>query len=71
MNERAKMPTWLVWVLVVDDPVWPDRMTAPQWHEALEMIQCDVGLRPRHRLADRISVIYLPAVPESAFQPAS
>jgi hypothetical protein len=39
MNERAKMPTSLVWVLVVDDPVWPDRMTAPQWHEASEMIQ--------------------------------
>ena len=64
MNERAKVPTWLVWVLIVDDPVWRDRMTASQWHEAFQAIKPEVGLPARHRLADRISLVYLPAAPE-------
>ena len=66
MNERAKMPTWLVWVLIVDDPAWPDdALSAPQWHEAFEMIKSEVGLPAHHPLEDRISVVYLPAAPES------
>ena len=64
MNERAKVPTWLVWALIVDDPSWRDRMTSPQWHEAFQTIKRDVGLRSHHRLNDKISVIYLPAAPE-------
>ena len=28
MNVRAKVPTWLVWVFIVNDPVWIDAMTA-------------------------------------------
>jgi hypothetical protein len=63
MNKRAKVPTWLVWVLIVDDPVWPDRLTAPQWHQAFQTIKREVGLPPRHRLKDQIGVIYLPAAP--------
>jgi hypothetical protein len=63
MNERAKVPTWLVWVLIVDDSVWRDRMTAPQWHEAFQTIKRKVGLPEEHRLADKISVVYLPPAP--------
>jgi hypothetical protein len=66
MNERAGVQTWLVWVLVVDDPAWPrDRMTAPQWHEAFEAIKREVGLSTGHRLEDRISVVYLSPAPEA------
>jgi hypothetical protein len=71
MNERAAVPTWLVWVLIVDDPVWRDRMTAPKWHGAFEAIKNEIGLPAEHRLADRISVVYLPAAPEAAAQSAS
>jgi hypothetical protein len=66
MNERARVPTWLVWVLTVDDPVWHDRMTAPQWHDVFQTIKSEVGLPPQHRLKDRISVAYLPGAPEVA-----
>jgi hypothetical protein len=66
MNKPADVPTWLVWVLIVDDPVWPDRMTAPEWHEAFQAIKGEVGLYTGHRLEDRISVVYLPAAPEVA-----
>jgi hypothetical protein len=65
MNEQANVPSWVVWLLIVDDPVWRDRMTAPQWHDALEAIKRDVGLPSRHGLADRISVVYLPAAPKA------
>jgi hypothetical protein len=65
MNERAEVPTWLVYVLIVDDPAWRDGMTAPQWNDAFEMIRREVGLRPGHRLADKIGVVYLPAAPAS------
>jgi hypothetical protein len=65
MNEQANVPAWVVWLLIVDDPVWRDRMTAPQWHDAFEAIKRDVGLSSRHGLADRISVVYLPAAPEA------
>ena len=63
MNQRAKVPTWLVWLLIVDDPVWRDRMTAPQWHGVFQTIKNEVGLSARHRLKDKISVVYLPAAP--------
>jgi hypothetical protein len=66
MNMRAKVPTWLVWVLIVDDSVWRDRMTAPEWHRAFETIRGEVGLRAGHRLEDRIGVVYLPAAPEGS-----
>jgi hypothetical protein len=71
MNERAEVPTWLVWVLIVDDPVWRDRMTAPQWHRAVAAIKSEVGLSAGHRLADKISVVYLPAAPDAADQAAT
>jgi hypothetical protein len=41
-------------------------MTAPQWHDAVQAnIKREVDLRPGHRLADRISVVYLPPAPEA------
>jgi hypothetical protein len=71
MNERAEVPTWLVWALIVDDPVWRDRMTAPQWHESFRAIKTAIGLPTHQRLADKISVVYLPAAPEDVVQPLS
>lgn len=71
MNERAKVPTWLVWVLIVDDPAWPkDAMSAPKWHEAFQMIKTEVGLPAQHPLAERISVVYLSPAPEATDRPA-
>jgi hypothetical protein len=65
MNERAKVPTWLIWVLIVDDPAWPsDAMTATQWHETFQLIKTEVGLPAEHPLAEQIRVVYLPAAPE-------
>jgi hypothetical protein len=71
MNERAKVTTWLVWMLIVDDPVWRDRMTAPQWYDAFQTIKSEVGLPAQHRLTDRINVVYLPAAPEAVDQSSS
>lgn len=65
MNVVARVETWLVWLLVVDDPVWRDRMTAPQWHEALQKIKREIGLPSQHRLEDKVVVVYLPAAPEA------
>jgi hypothetical protein len=71
MNEQAKIPTWLVWVLIVGDPAWPkDALSAPKWHEAFEMIKAEVGLPAQHPLADRISVVYLQPAPEGADPPS-
>jgi hypothetical protein len=64
MNEQAEVPTWLVWALIVDDPVWRDRVTAPQWHRAFDDIKSKIGLPTQHALSDKISVVYLPAAPE-------
>jgi hypothetical protein len=63
MNEVAKVPTWLAWVLILDDPVWPDRLSAVQWHDAFETVKREVGLPVKHRLDDRLVVAYLPPAP--------
>lgn len=63
MNVIAKMPTWLVWVFIVDDPVWQDSLSAWKWHQAFEQVKAAVGLPPDNPLADKITAIYLPASP--------
>jgi hypothetical protein len=63
MNVVAKMPTWLVWVFIVDDPVWPDRLSAWEWHQTFEQVGAAAGLPPDNPLADKITAVYLPASP--------
>ena len=63
MNVIAKMPTWLVWVFIVDDPVWPDRLSAWKWHQTFEQVKAAVGLPPDNPLTDKITAVYLPASP--------
>ena len=64
MNEDAKVPTWLVWVFVVDDPVWRDGLSASEWHEAFETVKKEIGLPSQHPLVDRVVAVYLPPAPE-------
>ena len=60
MVTKAQMPTWLVWVFIVNDPVWSDALTAHQWHAQFEAVKHAVGLRSGHPLEHRIAAVYLP-----------
>jgi hypothetical protein len=66
MNEVARRPTWLVWLFVLDDPLWPDQLSAPDWYAAFQAAMARVGLPQEHPLADRIAALYLPPAPPEA-----
>lgn len=63
LNEKLKVPAWLVWLFIVEAPEWPDRATAGQWARRLTEAYTAIGLSPGHPLHERVLVVFAPAAP--------
>jgi hypothetical protein len=70
MCAKADMPTWLVWVFIVDDPDWPiaKRLSAPIARRTFDRVLAEIGLPRLHPLSDRIAAVFLPPAPPAALQ---
>jgi hypothetical protein len=65
MCTKADMPTWLVWLFIVDDPYWPpsQRFSAALAQTTYLHVMQTVGLPSTHPLDDRIAAVCLPPSP--------
>lgn len=62
MNIELKVPTWLVWLFITNDPEWKDGASETRWHKYLDDIYGEIGLRVDHPLSDRTIIICLPPI---------
>lgn len=60
MNEELKVPTWLVWLFIVDDPDWSDCADRAIWRNYLREIYYEIGLPGDHPLKNRIITVCAP-----------
>ena len=61
MNEKLKVPTWLVWLFITNDPDWPDdHADEKQWRDYLDRIYADIGMPANHPLEDKIITVFAP-----------
>jgi len=59
MNEELKVPTWLVWLFVIDDPDWPDSLCESGWLKYINGIIHDIAFPAHHPLKDRIVTVHV------------
>jgi hypothetical protein len=60
MNRILRVPAWLVWLFIENDPDWEDSASAEEWLIYLNNIYRAIGLPDEHLLKDRIITAILP-----------
>lgn len=63
MNEVLGVPTWLVWLLIADDPDWAgeDPANPMQWRDHFISMYAEIGI-DASCLDDRVITVYAPPV---------
>jgi hypothetical protein len=64
LNEKLHVPTWLVWLFIVDAPEWQDRAGPGPWARRFAEALSDIGMPGSFPLRERVAVVFAPPAPD-------